>query len=107
VEIVFRDVLKDPAAMSDLVRHSSEAGSKVPAVPTFVVDRAVLVGFVGAETTGPALAALLDGVAPDSAGVATTVFDRLRASRRDPGDRHHQRQGIFRTRPRGDAGRVS
>ena len=60
LEVRLRHVDKDPLARDDLLRISRQAGAWPPAVPTFVVDGEVLVGFDDARRSGPALAALLD-----------------------------------------------
>jgi glutaredoxin len=66
LSIVYRDIDADEANMDALAGHARAAGRAYPAVPTFVVDRRVMIGFVGADFSGPALAALIDGAGADS-----------------------------------------
>lgn len=87
LKLLFRDVVEDPAALSDLLRVSREAGRESPAVPTFVFRDRILVGFVDAPTTGPRLAALVSGKDPGrqsptvSGETGKGFFGELRASR--------------------------
>ena len=60
LKIVYRTLDSDPDALDDLIRHSKEAGSWPPGVPTFVFNGRVMVGFDSAENTGPELAALVE-----------------------------------------------
>jgi len=60
LSIVYRDIDADPTNMAALVEHARAAGRTTPAVPTFVIDGRVLVGFVSAAFSGPALVALVD-----------------------------------------------
>jgi glutaredoxin len=67
LRVVYRDIERDPDAADALIAHSRAAGRAVPAVPTFVIDGRVMVGFVSAELTGPALATLVDARPPSAA----------------------------------------
>jgi glutaredoxin len=81
LSIEYRPVDEDPAAREDLVRLSRGARVWPPGVPTFVAGGRVLVGFDTAESTGPAIVALLDAAAPPPDEVDTALFGTLSASR--------------------------
>jgi len=66
LSIVYRDIDADEANMDALVEHARAAGRPNPAVPTFAVDGRVMIGFAGAEFSGPALVALVDGASADA-----------------------------------------
>lgn len=82
LRIVVREVDRDPAALDDLVRVSRDAGIWPPGVPSFVYGGRLLVGFDDAQTSGPAIRALI-GRAPartgvvDTAALGTVSLDRL------------------------------
>lgn len=79
--IVYREVDRDPLAREELVRVVDRAGMWPPGVPTFVVDGEMLVGFTDANTTGPAVRALVARTLPPSPTVETALFGTLSASR--------------------------
>ncbi|MGE0124407.1 MAG: glutaredoxin family protein [Dehalococcoidia bacterium] len=79
--IVYREVDRDPLAREELVRVFDRAGMWPPGVPTFVVDGEMLVGFTDADTTGPAVRALVARTLPPSPTVETALFGTLSASR--------------------------
>ena len=81
LRIVYRVIDADEQARADLARHSRRAGVWPPGVPTFVHGERVLVGFVSAERTGPALAALVEGRAAAPGTVESDVFGTLSVSR--------------------------
>jgi hypothetical protein len=60
VTIIRRHVDEDPAAIERLQALARERGGAAPAVPAFLVRGQLLVGFLGAESTGAELTALLD-----------------------------------------------
>lgn len=81
LRIVLRPVDRDADAREDLLRISRQTGLWPPGVPTFVVDRQVLVGFEDAERTGTQLLRLLeDNQAPVST-VKTGLFGTLSVER--------------------------
>jgi len=82
LHVVYRDVERDPDAVDALIEHSRIAGRTVPAVPTFAIDGRVLVGFVSAELTGPALATLVDARPPPAAQRAAAREAAAAADRR-------------------------
>ena len=80
LRIVYRAVNQDPAARDQLIALSRSAGVWPPGVPTFVVDRRVLVGFGDAGESGPAVMALIDQAAVTPGKVETSLFGNLSAS---------------------------
>ncbi|MEW6715648.1 MAG: glutaredoxin domain-containing protein, partial [Nitrospirota bacterium] len=81
IQISYRSVDHDINARNDLVRYSKNAGMWPPGVPTFVIDGRVLVGFKNAESTGPALEALVAQSITESKQVETKLFGTLSVSR--------------------------
>jgi glutaredoxin len=81
IQIIYRPVDKDVKARDDLVRYSKNAGMWPTGVPTFVIDGKVLVGFKNAESTGPALEALVAQGKEKSGQVETKLFGTLSVSR--------------------------
>ena len=81
LEIIYRAVDQDVNARDDLVRYSKNAGIWPPGVPTLVIDGRVLVGFKNAESTGPALEALVAQSLTESKQVETKLFGTLSVSR--------------------------
>lgn len=81
LRIVYRPVDRDPVAREDLIRHAREGGVWPPAVPTFVIDGRVLVGFESAERTGPLLTELVAVGDPPRDVVQTHWFGPLSVSR--------------------------
>lgn len=81
LRIVYRPVDRDPAAREDLIRHAREGGVWPPAVPTFVIDGRVLVGFESAERTGPLIGELVAMGDPSREVVQTRWFGPLSVSR--------------------------
>ena len=79
--IVYREVDRDPAAVTELLRVFDESGVWPPGVPTFVIDGKMHVGFSDADRTGPALRALIARAAPGSPVVDTAWLGPLSASR--------------------------
>lgn len=81
LEIIYRSVDHDINARNDLIQYSKNAGMWPPGVPTFVIDGKVLVGFKNAESTGPALEALVAQSITESKQVETKLFGTLSVSR--------------------------
>lgn len=81
IEIIYRSVDHDANARNDLVRYSKSANMWPPGVPTFVIDGKVLIGFKNAESTGPALEALVAQGKEESGRVETKLFGTLSVSR--------------------------
>lgn len=81
LKIVYRSVGRDEAARNDLLRISKDSGNWPPAVPTFLFNGHVLVGFDNPERTGPELAALVDQRSTTSAGIKTELFGTLSVAR--------------------------
>ncbi|MBP8306841.1 MAG: glutaredoxin family protein [Thauera sp.] len=82
LEIVYREVDRDPASRDALIELSREAGAWPPGVPTFVFGAHVLVGFDDAEHIGAELARLLDEAAPRAPPdtIESGLFGTLQAS---------------------------
>ena len=82
LQVVLREVDRDPAARDALVAISKAVGAWPPGVPTFVYDARVLVGFDDAEHVGAELVRLLDEVAPHAPpdAVESSLFGTLEAS---------------------------
>ena len=80
LKIVYRTLDSDPAALDDLVRHSREAGSWPPGVPTFVFNGRVMVGFDSPERTGPELAALVEQRTADTGTIDAGPLGKLSVS---------------------------
>jgi len=68
LQLVFHQVDSDAAAREALVRITESAGLWPPGVPTFVFGNRVLVGFGGAEASGPLVEGLLTGATPATPG---------------------------------------
>jgi len=62
--IVYRDVVSDPAAATELERLSREAGLWPPGVPTFLAGGSILVGFDDAEHAGRQIVSMLERARP-------------------------------------------
>jgi glutaredoxin len=62
--IVYRDVVSDPAAATELERLSREAGLWPPGVPTFLAGGSILVGFDDAEHAGRQIVSMLERSPP-------------------------------------------
>jgi cytochrome c biogenesis protein CcdA/glutaredoxin len=60
LDVVEHDVSKDPRALERLRRLSAEHGVEAPGVPAFLVGDDLVVGYLGPQTTGARLAALVD-----------------------------------------------
>jgi glutaredoxin len=73
LEVVVRDVGVDAAARDDLVRLAREHAGGVVAVPAFHARGAMLVGFVDARASGPAIAALAGLTGAARAPPSTTL----------------------------------
>lgn len=75
--VVYRDVGVDGGALDDLIEIASAAGRQAPVVPTFAIEGREMFGFVDADTSGPALVALVDGHdgddAPEPAGMSSAL----------------------------------
>ena len=82
LQVVLREVDRDPAARDALVAISKAVGAWPPGVPTFVYDARVLVGFDDAEHVGAELVRLLDEAAPHAPpdAVESSLFGTLKAS---------------------------
>ncbi len=79
VDVVLRDVVRDPAARERLRALAAETGTPVVGVPAFHVGGALLVGFSGPETSGRALERLIDeAAAPAPDGVSVPLLGELR-----------------------------
>ena len=65
--IVYRDVVSDPAAATELERLSREAGLWPPGVPTFLAGGSILVGFDDAEHAGRQIVSMLGRSTPATA----------------------------------------
>jgi len=81
LKIVYRQVGRDETARNDLLRISKDSGNWPPAVPTFVFNGHVLVGFDNPERTGPELAALVDQRSTQPTGIKTELFGTLSVAR--------------------------
>ena len=82
LQVVLREVDRDPAARDALVAISAAVGAWPPGVPTFVYGARVLVGFDDAEHVGAELVRLLDEAAPHAPpdAVESSLFGTLKAS---------------------------
>ena len=82
LQVVLREVDRDPAARDALVAISEAVGAWPPGVPTFVYGGRVLVGFDDAEHVGAELVRLLDEAAPHAPpdAVESSLFGTLKAS---------------------------
>ena len=82
LQVVLREVDRDPAARDALVAISKAVGAWPPGVPTFVYGARVLVGFDDAEHVGAELVRLLDEAAPHAPPdvVESSLFGTLKAS---------------------------
>ena len=82
LQVVLREVDRDPVARDALVAISKAVGAWPPGVPTFVYDARVLVGFDDAEHVGAELVRLLDEAAPPAPPdvVESSLFGTLKAS---------------------------
>ncbi len=81
LQVVLREVDRDPAARDALVAISEAVGAWPPGVPTFVVGGRVLVGFDDAEHLGAELLRLLDEAPPRPRDrVESSLFGTLSAS---------------------------
>jgi len=82
LQVVLREVDRDPAAREALVAISKAVGAWPPGVPTFVYGARVLVGFDDAEHVGAELVRLLDEAAPHAPpdAVESSLFGTLKAS---------------------------
>lgn len=82
LQVVLREVDRDPAARDALVAISEAVGAWPPGVPTFVYGARVLVGFDDAEHVGAELLRLLDEAAPRAPpdAVESSLFGTLEAS---------------------------
>ena len=82
LQVVLREVDRDPAARDALVAISEAVGAWPPGVPTFVFGARVLVGFDDAEHVGADLVRLLDEAAPRAPPdtVESSLFGTLKAS---------------------------
>jgi len=81
LQIRIRSVDKDSAARDDLLRYSQEANIWPPGVPMFVIGGEVLLGFDGAEETGPELLALVDRRLVIDSTIDTGLFGTLSVER--------------------------
>lgn len=81
LEIVYRDVAEDDAALEALMQHSRKAGVWPPGVPTFVIGDLVLVGFDTPVLTRQALEEMLVNGAPAPAEVESGLFGTISISR--------------------------
>lgn len=81
LQIVFRPVDEDPAAMEDLLRLSSEAGITAPGVPSFLFQNRLLVGFTSPEVSGALIEQLLDPDSSRSPEVKSNLFGTLSVER--------------------------
>ena len=81
LQVVHREVDRDPAARDALVAISEAVGAWPPGVPTFVYGGRVLVGFDDAEHVGAELLRLLDEAPPPPRDrVESSLFGTLSAS---------------------------
>lgn len=81
LEIVLREVDRDPAARDALVAISEAIGAWPPGVPTFVYGQQVVVGFDDAEHVGSEILRLLDEAPPlPRDRVQSSLFGTLSAS---------------------------
>jgi glutaredoxin len=64
VELLVRDVGRDPAAREQMQQRARAAGVEALGVPLIVVNGRVLVGYGGEDTTGGQIVALLDAARP-------------------------------------------
>ena len=82
LQVVLREVDRDPATRDALVAISKAVGAWPPGVPTFVYGARVLVGFDDAEHVGAELVRLLDEAAPHAPpdAVESSLFGTLKAS---------------------------
>lgn len=81
LEVRLRPVDQDPQARDELLRISRASGHWPPAVPTFVINGEVLVGFSDAERTGPLLLALIDRNRAQAPVVSAGPFGELSVER--------------------------
>ncbi len=81
LQVVLRQVDRDPAAQRDWQRVSQASGVWPPGLPTFAIQGRLMVGFDDEQRTGPLLAALVDQavVAPalESGWLGTLSVERL------------------------------
>ena len=82
LQVVLREVDRDPVARDALVAISAAVGAWPPGVPTFVFGGRVLVGFDDGEHVGAELLRLLDEAAPRAPPdtVESSLFGTLKAS---------------------------
>ncbi|MHB1374326.1 MAG: glutaredoxin family protein [Thauera sp.] len=81
LEVVLRQVDRDPAARDALVAISEAVGAWPPGVPTFVYGQQVVVGFDDAEHVGSEILRLLDEAPPPPRDrVQSGLFGTLSAS---------------------------
>ena len=81
LQVVLREVDRDPAARDALVAISEAVGAWPPGVPTFVYGGRVVVGFDDAEHVGAELLRLLDEAPPPPRDrVESSLFGTLSAS---------------------------
>jgi len=74
LELIVRDVGRDPGAREQMQRRADAAGVTAPGVPLLVVNGQVIVGYGGDATTGRQIVALLDARPDiDASGAAADV----------------------------------
>ena len=73
--VAYREVDRDPVAREELFTLSRAVGAWPPGVPTFVANGRVLVGFDGADTSGPDVLALVAGTSTETraTGLASSL----------------------------------
>jgi glutaredoxin len=81
IQVRLRPVDQDPLARDELLRISRDSGHWPPAVPTFVINGEVLVGFTDGERTGPLLLALVDRRQADAPVVSAGPLGELSVER--------------------------
>lgn len=77
LKIILRPVDKETNARDALIQHSRNADIWPPGVPTFVIQNKVLAGFDTAETSGPKLAKLVDGISINSETIESSLLGTL------------------------------
>lgn len=84
LKIIYHSVDHDANARDDLLRHARRAGVWPPAVPTFLFQDQVLVGFDHADHMGSLLAGMIDQAADDKETktnqIESTLFGTLSVS---------------------------
>ncbi len=81
LQIVYRQVDKDPAARDALMEVSRQAGIWPPGVPTFVYHGQVLAGFGNAEESSLELEALLQNRLSESGHIESGLFGTISVER--------------------------